>query len=39
VDVSNQLPDFERTIYINLLHKELEEEEKQIEAARGGKKG
>jgi len=30
LDVSNMLPDFERTIYINLLMKELEEEQKRL---------
>jgi hypothetical protein len=29
-DVSNMLPDFERTIYVNLLMKELKEEEKAL---------
>ena len=29
-DVSNMLPDFERTIYVSLLIKELQEEEKRM---------
>jgi hypothetical protein len=30
-DVSNLLPDFERTIYVSLLMKELKEEEKALQ--------
>jgi hypothetical protein len=30
LDVSNMLPDFERTIYVNLLMRELEEEERRL---------
>jgi len=33
-DVSNMLPDFERTIYVSLLVKELEEEHKRMKQAR-----
>ena len=34
-DVSNMLPDFERTIYVNLLIKEIKEEEKRLSQSTG----
>jgi len=37
-DVSNLMPDFERTIYISLLIKELQEEEKQIKQTQASRK-
>lgn len=37
-DVSNLMPDFERTIFVNLLIKELEEEEKKLKQIQSSKK-
>lgn len=38
-DVSNLMPDFERQIYINLLIKELQEEEKALKKSTSKVKG
>jgi hypothetical protein len=36
-DISNMLPDFERTIFISLLIKEIEEEQKRLNKSSGKK--